>query len=96
MFISNKDGYIIYLKIDKIGLFTKNHGPEIVDALIEDFAQLVNNFINTQKNRNGAIYRSFGGEFSISLYENSIENVEKFLQEIIELTGLSTEEIQSL
>lgn len=86
MFISNKDGYIIYLKIDKIGLFTKNHGPEIVDALIEDFAQLVNNFINKQKNRNGAIYRFFGGEFSIILYENTIENVEKFLQEVIELT----------
>lgn len=86
MFISNKDGYIIYLKIDKIGLFTKNHGPEIVDSLIEDFAQLINNFINKQKNRNGAIYRFFGGEFSIILYENSIEKVEKFLQEIIELT----------
>lgn len=86
MFISNKDGYIIYLKIDKIGLFTKNHGPEIVDSLIEDFAQLINNFINKQKNRNGAIYRFFGGEFSIILYEKSIEKVEKFLQEIIELT----------
>lgn len=86
MFISNKDGYIIYLKIDKIGLFTKNHGPEIVDALIEGFAQLVTDFINKQENRNGAIYRFFGGEFSIILYENSIEKVEKFLQEIIELS----------
>jgi RNase E specificity factor CsrD len=86
MFISNKNGYIIYLKIDKIGLFTKNHGPEIVDALIEDFARLVNDFINRQKNRNGAIYRFFGGEFSIILYENSIENIEKFFQEIINLT----------
>lgn len=86
MFISSKDGYIIYLKMDKIGLFTKNHGPEIVDALIEDFAHLINNFLNIQKNRNGAIYRFFGGEFSIILYENSIEKVEKFLLEIIELT----------
>ncbi|ABB44474.1 diguanylate cyclase/phosphodiesterase [Sulfurimonas denitrificans DSM 1251] len=86
MFISNKDGYIIYLKIDKIGLFTKNHGPEIVDSLIEDFAQLINNFINKERNRNGAIYRFFGGEFSIILYENSIEKVEKFLLDILELT----------
>lgn len=86
MFISNKDGYIIYLKIDKIGLFTKNHGPEIVDSLIEDFAQLINNFINKEKNRNGAIYRFFGGEFSIILYESSIEKVEKFLLDILELT----------
>lgn len=86
MFISNKNGYVIYLKIDKIGLFTKNHGPEIVDSLIEDFAQLIQHYLNTQKNRNGTVYRFFGGEFSIILYDSVVENIEAFLQEIIALT----------
>lgn len=85
MFISNKDGYIIYLKMDKIGLFTKNHGPEIVDSMIEDFAKSIQNHINTQKGRKGAIYRFFGGEFAMILYENTVEEVESFLQEIIAL-----------
>jgi EAL domain-containing protein (putative c-di-GMP-specific phosphodiesterase class I)/GGDEF domain-containing protein len=85
MFISNRQGYVIYLKIDKIGIFTKNHGPEIVNSLIEDFAKTIQHYFNTSKNRDGSIYRFFGGEFSMLLYENNIKNVESFLDEILKL-----------
>ncbi|EQB34469.1 hypothetical protein M947_10710 [Sulfurimonas hongkongensis] len=85
MFISNREGYVIYLKIDKIGIFTKNHGPEIVNSLIEDFAKTVQHYFNSSRERDGAIYRFFGGEFSILLYEKNIQNVESFLEEILTL-----------
>jgi EAL domain-containing protein (putative c-di-GMP-specific phosphodiesterase class I)/GGDEF domain-containing protein len=85
MFISNRQGYVIYLKIDKIGIFTKNHGPEIVNSLIEDFAKTIQHYFNTSRNRDGSIYRFFGGEFSMLLYENNIQKVESFLDEILEL-----------
>lgn len=91
MFISNKNGYVIYLKMDKIGLFTKNHGPEIVDSLIEDFAQSIQHYFSTQKNRNGTIYRFFGGEFAMLFYDSVVENVDSFLQEIIALTETLSE-----
>lgn len=85
MFISNRVGYVIYLKIDKIGIFTKNHGPEIVNSLIEDFAKTVQHYFNSSRDRDGAVYRFFGGEFSMLLYENKIERVESFLEDILKL-----------
>jgi EAL domain-containing protein (putative c-di-GMP-specific phosphodiesterase class I)/GGDEF domain-containing protein len=85
MFISNKEGYVIYLKIDKIGLFTKNHGPEIVNSLIEDFAKTIQHYFNTSRERDGTMYRFFGGEFSMLLYEKNLQNVESFLNEVIKL-----------
>jgi len=85
MFISNREGYVIYLKIDKIGVFTKNHGPEIVNSLIEDFAKTLQHYFHSSRDRDGVIYRFFGGEFSMILYENEIQKVEKILEEILKL-----------
>ncbi|MDD3836131.1 MAG: EAL domain-containing protein, partial [Sulfurimonas sp.] len=85
MFISNRGGYVIYLKIDKIGIFTKNHGPEIVNSLIEDFAKAVQHYFNISRDRDGSIYRFFGGEFSMLLYEKETQKVESFLDDILEL-----------
>lgn len=87
MFISNKNGYVIYLKIDKIGLFTKNYGPEIVDGLIEDFAKMIQYYFNTSKKNLGGIYRFFGGEFAILLYDPNPKNIEYCIEEIISLTN---------
>lgn len=86
MFIANKEGFVIYLKMDKIGIFTKNHGPQNVDALIEDFSHLIKNYFNSHRAIDGTIYRFFGGEFSILLYEKQTKRVEEILQEIINLT----------
>jgi len=85
MFISNKQGYVVYLKIDKIGIFTKNHGPEIVNSLIEDFAKTVQHYFHSSRDRDGQIYRFFGGEFSMLLYEKNIQDVESVLNEILKL-----------
>ncbi len=57
MFISNRQGYVVSLKIDKIGIFTKNHGPEIVNSLIEDFAKTVQHYFNSSRQRDGTLYR---------------------------------------
>nr|WP_321265549.1 EAL domain-containing protein [uncultured Sulfurimonas sp.] len=85
MFISNKEGYVIYFKIDKIGLFTKNHGSEIVNSLIEDFAKTIQHYLNTSRDRDGNVYRFFGGEFSMILYEKNVQKIESFLDEIIKI-----------
>jgi EAL domain-containing protein (putative c-di-GMP-specific phosphodiesterase class I)/GGDEF domain-containing protein len=87
MFVTNKKGFIIQLKIDKIGVFTQNHGPEIVDALIENFAHIVKNFFINNKNCDGDIYRFFGGEFAMIIYNKSSQEIESILNTIIELTG---------
>lgn len=91
MFISNKNGYIIYFKIEKIGLFTKNYGPEIVDALIDDFAKTILHYFTTYKKITGNIYRFFGGEFAIIVYASEISLIESSLKEIIELTNTLTD-----
>ncbi|MCK9490497.1 MAG: GGDEF domain-containing protein [Sulfurimonas sp.] len=85
MFISSREGYVIYLKIDKIGIFTKNHGPEIVNSLIEDFAKTVQHYFHSQRDRDGVLYRFFGGEFSMLLYEKDLQKVEDTLNEILKL-----------
>lgn len=89
MFISNKQGFIIQLKIDKIGIFTKNHGPEIVDNLIEELAHTIKNFLNSHSNYDGSIYRFFGAEFAMVIYNITSEDLETMLKEII----LTTEKL---
>ncbi|MFT7004788.1 MAG: EAL domain-containing protein (putative c-di-GMP-specific phosphodiesterase class I) [Sulfurimonas sp.] len=91
MFIANKTGFIIQLKIDKIGIFTKNNGPEIVDTLIEEFAYSVKHFLQTNPKYDGNIYRFFGGEFAMIIYKASSKEVEKMLQEIINITEALSE-----
>ncbi|KIM07652.1 MAG: hypothetical protein KU29_06565 [Sulfurovum sp. FS06-10] len=91
MFVANKSGYVIVLRIDKIGLFTKNHGPEIVDTLIETFAKAVQDFFRSHSEFQGTIYRFFGGEFAIIAYESDSEKIEKLLQKIITLTEMLTD-----
>ena len=86
MFISNKKGFIVQLRIDKIGIFTKNHGPEIVDTLIEDFAHTIKHFFNTNKMYQGMIYRFFGGEFAMIVYDKSAQEVESMLKNLISLS----------
>ena len=91
MFVANKNGYVIILRIDKIGLFTKNHGPEIVDTLIETFAKTIQDFFRSHLELQGTIYRFFGGEFAIISYESDSEKIEKLLQKIITLTETLTD-----
>jgi len=91
MFIANKNGYVVYLKIDKIGLFTKNYGPEIVDALIEDFAKMVQYYFTITKKNSGVVYRFFGGEFAILLYESDPKKIESYFEELIALTNTLTD-----
>jgi len=91
MFVANKNGYVIVLRIDKIGLFTKNHGPEIVDTLIETFAKTIQDFFRSHPQFQGNIYRFFGGEFAIIVYESDSEKIEKMLQAIIKLTETLTD-----
>lgn len=86
MFIANKSGFIIQLKIDKIGLFTNNYGPEIVDTLIEDFSHLIKNFLDTNPKYDGVIYRFFGAEFAMIIYDVNSQEIEDMLREIIKIT----------
>ncbi len=86
MFIANKSGFIIQLKIDKIGLFTNNYGPEIVDTLIEDFSHLIKNFLDTNPKYDGVIYRFFGAEFAMIIYDVNSQEIEDMLIDIIKIT----------
>ena len=86
MFIANKEGYIIFFKIDQLGEFAKKHGSEIVNSLVEDFAKTVESYFATNRVINGRCYRFFGAEFALIIYESSVERVKEVLTEIIELT----------
>lgn len=86
MFVTNKSGFILQIKIDKIGLFTKNHGPEIVDSLIEEFAHKIKYFLSSHTNYNGTIYRFFGAEFAMVVYDMNSDTLEIMLKEIIATT----------
>jgi EAL domain-containing protein (putative c-di-GMP-specific phosphodiesterase class I)/GGDEF domain-containing protein len=91
MFIANKTGFIIQLKVDKIGIFTKNNGPEIVDTLIEEFSYSVKHFLQTNPKYDGNIYRFFGGEFAMIIYKATSLQIEEMLQEIINITEMLSE-----
>lgn len=86
MFIANKNGFIIQLKIDKIGQFTNNYGSEIVDTLIEDFSHLIKNFLDTNPKYDGMLYRFFGAEFAMIVYDVTSQEVEDMLKEIMQIT----------
>jgi EAL domain-containing protein (putative c-di-GMP-specific phosphodiesterase class I) len=86
MFVTNKEGYIVYLKIDKLGEFAKKHGGEIVNSLIEDFAKTVENFFLTNREFEGRFYRFVGAEFAMILYASDVEKIKTILQNIIAQT----------
>jgi len=86
MFITNKDGYIIFFKIDQLGEFAKKHGSEIVNSLVEDFAKTIESYFATNRVINGRCYRFFGAEFALIIYESDVQKVKNTLDEIIELT----------
>ena len=88
MFISNKKGYIIQLRIDKIGIHSQNHGSEIVDSLIEDFSHTIKKYFHSNTKTNNTIYRFFSGEFAMIMQEEDSVKIEDTLQEIMSLTKM--------
>lgn len=86
MFVASKEGYIIFLKIDKLGEFAKKHGGDLVNSLVGDFAKTIEGYFIANKEVQGTFYRFFGAEFGMVLYENDVDKVKKVLDEIIQLT----------
>ena len=86
MFVANKPGYILYLKIDKLGEYAKKNGTEIVNSLVEDFAKTVENFFMSQKEIDGNVYRFFGAEFAMIIYVQESQKVREALDELIAKT----------
>lgn len=88
MFITNKEGYILFLKIDRLGEFAKKHGGEIVNSLVEDFSKSVQNYFVNNKEIQGRCYRFFGAEFALVIYEQDVAKIKTLLDKIISLTKI--------
>lgn len=91
MFALGKDGYIVYLKIDNLGQYTKKYGGDIVNSLIEDFAKVVNEYFIKKRDINGKSYRFIGAEFGIIVYTKEAQIIRNILDEIISLTNKLSE-----
>lgn len=88
MFITNKEGYIVYLKIDRLGEFAKKHGSEMVNSLVEDFSKSMQNYFINNREIQGRCYRFFGAEFALVIYEQNVEKIKNLLDEIISVTKM--------
>lgn len=86
MFTGNKEGYIVFFKIDKLGDFAKKHGGETVNALVRDIAKTIETYFVTNREIDGRCYRFFGAEFALIIYETDAQKVKMILQQIITTT----------
>ena len=93
MFITKSCGYVLNIKIDKLGDYAKNHDNAKVDNFIKSFALILKD-CNREFKYEISAYRFFGSEFAMIVQNCNSEEIAKvtsYLKEKFEAFGLEVE-----
>jgi len=74
--ISHAEGYVIFIRIDNLGAFSKDKGRDVVDSFLVEFAKTLKESIEGIKH-DVSIYRFFGSEFAMLAASMPRDEVEK-------------------
>jgi EAL domain-containing protein (putative c-di-GMP-specific phosphodiesterase class I) len=87
--ISHGEGYVLFIRIDNLGAFSKDKGREVVDSFLVEFAETLKESIEGLK-YDISVYRFFGSEFAMlapSMSRDEVENLGKILSNNLTVLG---------
>ncbi len=87
--ISHAEGYVIFIRIDNLGAFSKDKGREVVDFFLVEFAKTLEESIEGIKH-DVSVYRFFGSEFAMlaaSMSRDEVENLGDILTNNLTVLG---------
>jgi len=87
--ISHAEGYVIFIRIDNLGAFSKDKGREVVDFFLVEFAKTLEESIEGIK-YDVTVYRFFGSEFAMlaeSMPRDEVENLGNILTNNLTVLG---------
>jgi len=87
--ISHAEGYVIFIRIDNLGAFSKDKGREVVDFFLVEFAKTLEESIEGIKH-DISVYRFFGSEFAMlaaSMPRDEVENLGNILTNNLTVLG---------
>ena len=87
--ISHAEGYVIFIRIDNLGAFSKDKGRDVVDFFLVEFAKTLEESIEGIKH-DVSVYRFFGSEFAMlaaSMTRDEVENLGNILTNNLTVLG---------
>lgn len=80
MFVTNKTGYIVLTKINKLGEFASKNGSNDANVLIKDFGHTIVSLLKKYSKINSKVFRFYGAEFALIIDVNNLEKVQEILE----------------
>jgi len=87
--ISHAEGYVIFIRIDNLGAFSKDKGRDVIDFFLVEFAKTLEESIEGIKH-DVSVYRFFGSEFAMlaaSMSKDEVENLGNILTNNLTVLG---------
>jgi len=87
--ISHAEGYVIFIRIDNLGAFSKDKGRDVVDFFLVEFAKTLEESVEGIKH-DVSVYRFFGSEFAMlaaSMTRDEVENLGNTLTNNLTVLG---------
>jgi len=87
--ISHAEGYVIFIRIDNLGAFSKDKGRDVVDFFLVEFAKTLEESIEGMEH-DVSVYRFFGSEFAMlaaSMPRDEVENLGNILTNNLTVLG---------
>ena len=88
-FMSHAEGYVFFIRIDNLGVFSKDKGREVVDNFLKEFAKVLEKSCENL-GHDISIYRFFGSEFALmaeSMSKNEVEVLGNKLRQNLTVLG---------
>ena len=82
MFVTNKNGYIVFGKINNLGDYANKNGSNDANNLIKDFGQSIVQLLKKYPKVNSTVYRFYGAEFAMIIYINELDMLKQILQSV--------------
>lgn len=77
-FMSNKQGHLFVIRINRLADYAQSHSPEKVDSLIRDFTQTVLKITSENNSTNDRLFRIVGAEFVLVCESLDRKGAEEF------------------
>ncbi len=83
MFVTSQKATIFTIKLECLGLMSKNHNSNYINNFIDEYTSIIKNVIHKYSKMEISLYRFYGSEFAIIVKDIKIETIEEMLNEMI-------------
>lgn len=82
LFVANENAFILMIKIDGLSSLVKVLGEDSIDHFLKDFAQVLTNVCEQNKQGEISAYRFFGSEFVLLIKQRNLEKTEQIANQL--------------